>query len=134
MSLDRQGNFPGFNDARQAMIAAHAAATATEIHTVAVATKVGRLVSVKFYPDAAITGQATNYTNLNTLLNATEKGNVDFLSGTNGATTGVTLYAPATPIAVAVGDLVRVQHEKVASGLDIPSGLVVTIFDYEPTA
>lgn len=130
MATTNQGDHVGYQQDHGVTLPEHAAATATEIHTVYAAQRACRLVSVKFYPDAAVTGQDTDYTNLNTLVNTTEKGNVDFVSGTNAAVTGVSLYAPTTPLVLAAGDRVRVQHEKVGNGLLIPSGLFVSVVDF----
>lgn len=130
MATTNQGDHVGYQQDHGATLPEHAAATATEIHTVYAAQRACRLVGVKYYPDAAVTGADTDSTNLNTLVNATEKGNVDFASGTNAAVTGVALYAPTSPLVLAAGDRVRVQHEKVGNGLLIPSGLFVVTVDF----
>jgi hypothetical protein len=130
MATTNQGDHVGYQQDHGVPLPEHAAATATEIHTVYTAARACRLVSVTYYPDAAITGADTDSTNLNTLVNTTEKASVEFVNGTNAAVTGKALYAPTTPLALAVGDRVRVQHEKVGNGLLIPSGLFTVVVDF----
>lgn len=123
------------NRVAQATIRAHAAATATEKQVIWRAPFDAKLVSVEIIPDAAITGDATNYSNVN-LLNGgtdgsgtTELGNKDFSNGVNGvAGTAISLYAPASPLAVAAGNQLHIQLEKVGTGLDLPSFLCVITY------
>lgn len=120
----------------QVPLKSHLAATATETTNVFHAPfdcKI-RAVTVRF--DAAITGAATNITNVN-VLNAGPDGDdtdelasVEFKTGTDAAKGEVvTLYEPAEPLAVEAGTLIQIQHEKVASGLAIPSGLVTVAYE-----
>lgn len=95
-----------------------------------------RLVSVEIVPGATITGQATNTFNLNVKTwtaagVATERGNRDYLSGTNEvAMVKRSLYAPATPLNMAQGDHVTLERELVGSGLAMPALGVRVTYDY----
>ena len=88
----------------------HLAATATEKAFIFRAPFACTILSVEIIWDAAISGTATNYTNVN-LLNAgtagtgtTELGNVDYASGTDAVAGAATdLYSPGTPLAVERG-------------------------------
>lgn len=114
----------------------HAAATATELSFVWVAPFAAKVRAVRVIWDAAITGADTNTTHVN-LINADVEGdgtdelaNIDYTSGTDavaGAT--IDLYAPASPLAVAAGTKLVIQHEKVGNGLLIPSGLVIVEYE-----
>jgi len=116
-------------------IPAHAAATATESHTLFVAPFACQLVSVAVHWGAAITGTATNYTNVN-LVNrgtdgagTTELANIDYLSGTDATSyDAVDLYSPATPLALAAGTIISLDLEKVATGLALPNGQAVITY------
>jgi len=104
----------------------HAAATATEKYTIWEAPYACRLMKVIYESAVAITGVATNYTNVNcgtvAGTTATEKSNRDYLNATNEAAyTPRAHYAPAGGQALAAGDRVYVEIEKVGSGLDIPA-------------
>lgn len=116
----------------QVTVPAHLAATATEYIASWAAPADIKLVSVHFRPSAAITGADTNSTNYNLDDGGTdgdgttELGNVDFASGTD-ATAGeeVELYAPTDPVALSAGNMLKLEAEKVGSGLLIPSGIMV---------
>lgn len=109
------------------MLPAHAAATATENIPIFYAPFACRITSVTVVPGAAATGDNTNTTNYN-LINGgaagtgtTEIGNLDYATGTNAAV-GVaqTVYAPADPNtgqSLAAGDVLKMQMEKVGTGL-----------------
>lgn len=120
----------------QAQVRAHAAATATELVNIWQAPFKCKIRSVKLRPDAAITGADTNTTHAN-LLNGgvagtgtTELGNIDFVSGTDAAVgEELDLYAPASPTLVDAGTLLKVQLEKVSTGLALPQFLAV--IEYE---
>lgn len=108
---------------------AHAAATATEFIASWEAPDNITVVSHEWRPSAAITGTATNYTNLN-LINAgtgagtTELGNLDFDDDLD-ATAGEVKELYATEANYSEGNLFKLQAEKVSSGLAIPSGVWV---------
>ena len=111
---------------------AHAAATATEEHVIfkvpAGATDGLKLDGVDLHFSAAVTGQATNYTNVN-LKNrgaagdgTTELANIDFASGQNAsAYVATTFYAPTTPLSLVAGAILTIEVEKVSSGLALPN-------------
>lgn len=114
---------------------AHAAATATEVACIFRAPFACKIVSVEIIPDAAATGNDTNRTNVN-LLNGgtagtgtTELGNLDYATGTDAAV-GVAqdVYRPATALAIASGVILKLQLEKVSSGVALGSALVVTTY------
>lgn len=124
-------DIPGEHD-RQVATIAHAAATATEIVATVVAPFKAKM-TLHWVPNAAITGAATNYTNLNAInkgqsgAGSTEIGNVDFDDGTN-ATACDELAIVGSAVAVAAGDVIALQAEKVSTGLSIPSGTLVARF------
>lgn len=127
-------DIPGAHVASYA-VRAHAAATATENCFLFRAPFKAELVSVELIPDADITGADSNSSNVN-LVNAgtdgagaTELANVDYASGTN-ATAGdaIALYAPAAPLALAEGTILKLQLEKVGTGLALPSFLALVTY------
>lgn len=117
------------------MLPAHAAATATEALPIFRAPFACRVTAVRVVPGAAATGDNTNRTNYN-LLNGgaagtgtTELGNLDYATGTDAAV-GVTqnVYAPADPAngtALAAGDTLKMQIEKVGTGVALGATLCV---------
>lgn len=121
------------------MLPAHAAATATEVLPIFRAPFACKVTAVRVTPGAAATGDNTNRTNYN-LLNGgsagtgtTEIGNLDYATGTDAAV-GVTqsVYAPADPddgVALAAGDVLKMQIEKVASGLAL--GVTLCTIEYQ---
>ena len=121
---------PGERDEQISHIA-HAAATGTETLCVWRAPCIGKLMGIDWVPSAAVTGAATNYTNIN-LINrgtdgnsTTEIANKDFASGTNAADfTAVAIYSPAagSELALSEGQVISCTFEKVGNGLDLPSG------------
>ena len=122
---------------RQARTPAHAAATATEVVVVANWDKAVKLINAWFIPDTIVTGQATNYTNLN-LLNdgttaaGTELSNLDY-DGTAVVSTAARVrvaWTIATPSTQAAASTTSVQFEKVGTGLAIPAGIVVLEYAY----
>jgi len=109
----------------------HAAATTTEAYPIFVAPFACKVMSVTVTPAAAATGDNTNRTNIN-LLNGgsagtgtTELGNIDYATSTDAAV-GVkqTLYSSTTGTALAAGDVLKLQYEKVATGLALGANLV----------
>ncbi len=120
----------------QAIVRAHAAATVTELVNIFQAPFTCAIRSVHIRPDAAITGADTDTTHVN-LLNGgtvgtgtTELGNIDFTSGTDGAVGELLeLFAPATPLALAAGALLKLQLEKVGNGLALPQFLAIVTFE-----
>lgn len=127
---DVPGNFVA-----QVPIEAHAAATATEVRTLWIAPYAVKIVSIVAYLDAAATGDNTNTTNLNVLnggtagTGTTEIGNKDYATGTDVVVgTAQSLYAPASPVAYAAGTHIKLQFEKVGSGLALGHGVVLITF------
>lgn len=120
-----------------ATIAAHAAGDATADHPVFRAPVACRLRKVTIVPGAAVTGAATNNFNLNVKSwtdaatpVATERANRDYGSGTNEvAMKARDLYAPATPLSLAVGEYVSIERELVGTGLASPAIGVVIEYD-----
>lgn len=128
-----QGNHPGYQQDHGVVLPSHAAATATESIVIYEAERACRLKKVDFYASAAVTGDDTNRTNLNVLVNATEKGNYDLATGSDlTANTKKNLYTPTTPLALAAGDRVILQFEKVASGVLVPHSYARVVIDFEP--
>src|SRR5680860_643219 len=124
-------NDPPGGHLQQAQLSAHAAATATETTGVFNAPFTCKLVSVTVRWDAAISGADTNTTHVN-VLNAgvagtgtTELAATDYVNATDAVKGAVvTLYEPSTPLALAAGALIQIQHQKVGTGLALPTGLV----------
>ena len=114
----------------------HAAATTTEVTVVWVAPFAAKVSAVRVIWNAAITGADSNTTHINVQnrgtagTGTTELGAVDYVNGTDaalGAT--IDLYTPASPLAVAAGTKIAIQHEKVGNGLLIPDGLVIVEYE-----
>jgi len=129
------GRREGTENTHTANHAVHAAATATEARPIFVAPCAARIRAVTITPDVASTGDNTNTTNLN-VINAgaagagtTEIGNLDLV-------TGVNLVAfdekniPITATALAEGDVVNLQYEKVGTGVLVGPSLISV--DWEP--
>lgn len=131
---------PGFKPSHTfsftAPIPAHAAATATESYPIFFADRAVKVRKVSLVFSAAVTGTATNYTNVN-LVNrgtdgtgTTELANIDYASGQDAvAMVETSLYAPTTPLAVAAGGVLAIQLEKVSTGLALPAMLAVVEYD-----
>lgn len=110
---------------------AHAAATATEYIAKIRVPFTGYLKKVIFVPDAAVTGQDTNTTNLNVVnlgtgAGTTELYNYDLTNGNNVAVTGYEFGSTKT--AVTEGGFIGLQAEKVSTGLAIPAGTFICEF------
>jgi hypothetical protein len=127
-------DIPG-NHTVAVVLPAHAAATATEAIPVFVAPFACKVMNVTVTPAAAATGDNTNRTNIN-LLNGgtagtgtTELGNIDYATGTDAAV-GVkqTLYDSATGTSLAAGSVLKVQYEKVSTGLALGANLVTITY------
>jgi len=118
-------------------VPAHAAADLTADHPIFRAPCACRIVSVTIVPGATITGANTNSANLNlkswtdaTTPVATELANRDYLSATNEvAMKARSFYAPAAPLALAVGQYLSLEREKVGSGLALPNFAVIVEWD-----
>jgi hypothetical protein len=133
MSLNPQGDHPGYQQEHISELAAHAAATATEKAVVYVAERKCRLKKVDFYARRAITGADTNTTHLNLLDEATEIANRDLTSGNDHAAGAKhALFAPATPRVLDAGDRLFLEWQKVGNGLDVPELTLVVVTDFEP--
>lgn len=116
---------------------AHAAATSTETIACFHSPTRALLSGVGWVPNAAVTGQATDYTNLNVInkgtdgSGSTEIGNVDFANLQNAAACDkLAIYAPAagSELQMSEGTVISVQAEKVVNGLALPSGTLVFTF------
>ena len=120
----------------------HLAATATEEFPIFIAPDAApegvRIASVQICCGTLVTGVDTNTTHIN-LINkgtdgtgTTELGNRDLVAtpATN-LTAGdvVSLYAPATKLAVATGVVLALELEKVGTGLLVPALLVSVAFE-----
>lgn len=100
----------------------HLAATATELVGLFSAPKACQVYEVVIHPTTNVTGADTHTTHINLLLNATEKANKDLTNGVNlTAHTEATLYSNATGFAMAAGEHLNLQIEKVGNGLLVPA-------------
>lgn len=116
-------------------IIAHAAATVTEYVGTFTVPFACRLRGATFTPLAAVTGQDTDTTHLNivncgaTGAGTTELSTKEFTNGVNAAIAFPTVIATGLTTALADGDTLAVQAEKVGNGLLIPAGTVTFLID-----
>lgn len=136
MAKNQLGDIPGAKFYATAYAPQHAAATATEVVPIFVAGENCRVRKVSFLPNAAVTGDDTNRTNLNMQnrgasgAGTTEIGNLDLATGVDlVATDEKIVYQPATPLDLDAGHVLAVQYEKVASGVLVPPGQWVIEYD-----
>lgn len=121
--------------AAQVTTIAHAAATATEYIAAWTIPHGGRLRGVLFTPLAAVTGANTNTTHLNVIncgadgTGTDELGNLDLVSGTDLAATTPNTIASGLTTALADGVTIALQAEKVGTGLLVPAGTAVFLYD-----
>lgn len=134
MAVNAQGDHPAYQQDHGVVVPSHPAATATEEAEVFIAQRACRLKRVDFAARAAITGTATNYTDIQITKNGTVQGTaISYQSGTNAAANAKTnLYAPTTPLALAAGDRVTLKYTKTGTGLLIPDLFVQCVIDFEP--
>ncbi|MFQ5524363.1 MAG: hypothetical protein ACE5F5_12455 [Acidimicrobiia bacterium] len=110
-----------------------AAADATEEWALLAAEKDLMIHRVSWIPKSAVTGQATNYFNLNVInagsdgLPGTEIGNVDYASGTNASADQENVIVSSDQ-RVSAGDVIVVQRELVGTGLAMPEGAFSVVF------
>lgn len=133
-STQPQGDVIGFQQEHSVIAPSHAAATATEEVEIFIAQRACRVKRVDFAGRAAITGTATNYTDIQVTKNGTVQGSaISYQNGTNlAANTKTNLYAPTTPLAMAAGDRLTLKYTKTGTGLTIPDLYVQTVTDFEP--
>lgn len=111
------------------VLAVHAAATATEARAIFVAPRACKITGVSITPDAASTGDNTNTTNLNVInkgasgSGTTEIGNLDLVTSTN-LTAFDEQAITITATALAAGDVVALQFEKVGTGVLVGPGVI----------
>lgn len=133
MSTQAQGDHPGYQQEHHTVLPPHLAATATEKVKLYVAERACRVKKVAIHPAAAVTGDDTNRTNLNVDHGTTEVANLDLETGTDLVALAETvLYEPATPLALAAGEYIGLEWEKVASGVLVPALTAVVVIDFEP--
>ena len=127
------GDIAGLHYAHINLIA-HAAATATEKVGIWIAPAAVNVVGIKICPALAATGDNTNRTNYNfidmaTGAGTTEVANHDYATGTD-AVAGTSVSLTVTTFAMAAGDALGVEAEKVASGLALGPTAVEISFRY----
>jgi len=120
------------------MLPAHAAATATEAIPIFRAPFACKVKAVRVIPGAAAVGDDTNSTHYN-LLNGgsvgtgtTEIGNLDYVTNTNAAVGVVQdVYVPAagSEQALSAGDILKMQIEKIGTGLAL--GTTLCVIEYQ---
>ena len=111
-------------------VPSHAAATATEVVAEPFrAPFKGTIVGFGFIPLAAVTGDDTNRTNINILnkgtdgsTGAAEITNLDLATGVNLVAFDEKVIPLAANYEVIEGQVIVLQHEKVASGVLVPAG------------
>jgi hypothetical protein len=100
-------------------VIAHAAATATELHALWTCPHDFKVDGVNVIASVAVTGTDTNTTHINIMDGATEKVNLDPVSGVDFV--AHTRYAmTVTAWTLNAGDHLNVQLEKVGTGLALP--------------
>lgn len=114
-----------------AQAAAVAAATTTAYVAVLTLPFAAVVTEVVYVPYSALTGADTNSMNLNVdsvvAGTPTERGNVDFASGTDAAAlTEKVLYSGS--LSLAAGAQIAVEREKVGTGLAMPGGEIIVRF------
>lgn len=122
-----------------ASVPAHLAATATEDFVIFRADKKCRVRKVVGIPSADVTGQSTNYTNINikswTTADppvGTERGSRDYAaaSDTEKKAAVRTLYEPATPLTLAAAQALTLEFEKAGTGLALPAMHLIIEYDH----
>lgn len=107
------------------LVTEQAAATATTVHPLFTAPAACTVYGAVVNSAAAVTGADTHTRHLNLRDNGTEFANIDWVAGTDhAANTEDTLYTSATGRAMAAGDILDIQSEKVGNGLANPAWIV----------
>lgn len=120
---------------QQVKTIAHAAATATEYIGSLVIPIDARIRALYFIADAAVSGANTNTTHLNAQnggvagTGTTEIANIDLTSGNDLVSGAKSIMSESLTTAVSAGTVLRLQAEKVGTGLDVPSGTFVAVYD-----
>lgn len=124
------------NRVEQVASIAHAAATATEKVANWVAPHDCRLKAVYFSPAADVAGTTTDGTNLNVINCGTDGNGTTALGTLSGVGTSFALSGCfPNPIVTGLttdlvdGQVIALELEKVASGLLIPAGTMVVVYD-----
>lgn len=114
---------------------AHAAATATEYIASLIIPIDARIRAIYFIANAAVSGANTNTTHLNAQnggvagTGTTEIANIDLTSGNDLVSGAKSLMTESLTTAVSAGTVVRLQAEKVGTGLDVPAGTFCVLYD-----
>jgi hypothetical protein len=114
---------------------AHAAATATEDIALIAFGFACRLLEAYYVPTVAVTGADTNSTNLNVINRGTngggttELGNKDYATGVNMTAKTPNAIVTGLTTAITDGTVIALNAEKVGTGLDIPAGTFVLVYD-----
>ena len=130
MATQAQGDHAGYQQDHGVIVPAHAAATATESVPIFTAQRACRVKSVTFITGAAVTGDNTNRTNINLVKNTTEIGNFDTVTTTGDITAKTPVTLLSTTTALAAGDDLYIELEKVSSGVALPALLVTVVVDF----
>ena len=134
MASNKQGEHPGYQQDREVVVPSHAAATATEAATIYAAERACRLKKVDIFSRDDVTGADGDSTTLDVLVNGASKASLALVAtpATNLAkNVKKALYAPATPLSLAAGDVVTLQFTKVGNGLLVPDLFVRSVIDFE---
>jgi hypothetical protein len=124
MATDKLYDIPGNHYAFFRM-PTHLALTATETMVLWIAPVACTVTGVAFAPDAAITGDDTDYTEINILdggtdgTGTTEIGNLDLVTDVDVAASDMQAIT-VTATAMAADDTLKVQFALVSSGVLIP--------------
>lgn len=111
-------------------IPGHLAATATELVSCWECDADFKVTAMHVMPTTAVTGADTNTTHLNIMDGATEKANMDLVSGTDLAAHTAAAFT-VTAWTLNDGDHLNVQIEKVGTGLLVPSWSLVVEGQYQ---
>lgn len=135
MSRDSHGDIPGAR-CIQTYLPAVGAADATIAYPIFRAPDTCVVSKVEIVPQAAITGQDTNYRELN-LINAgsagagtTELANIDLASGTNLTALDGKAFTLAANVSMSAGDVLKIESALVGeTGLAVPALLVYVEYE-----
>lgn len=135
----RQSDMPG-TFVHRTRIPGQATAGTADVWTLLVADENIKVTAVKWVPDAAVTGDNTNYFSLVIRNEGTDGSGTTALTSTKAYTTGVdsvaqvpeslTMSTTAADVLVDAGEVVSMVRAVAASGLAQPDGLCEVHYQY----
>lgn len=135
----RQSDMPG-TFVHRTRIPGQSTANSADVWTLLVADENIKVTAVKWVPDAAVTGNDTNYFSLVIRNEGTDGTGTTALTSTKAYTTGVdsvaqvpeslTMSTTAADVLVDAGEVISMVRAVAASGLAQPDGLCEVHFQY----